>query len=68
MNFIQFHGLNVTAITRQFLTTNNVNVLDFPANRPGLNPIEQVWDKLQRRIRRNHEIHTVNNLAAALQA
>ena len=77
--FIQFHGLNVTymndnarphsaAITRQFVATNNVNVLDWHANRPDLNPIELVWDELERRVRRNHEIHTVNKLAAALQA
>ena len=50
--FIQFHGPNVTfmddnarphsaAITRQFLATNNVNVLDWPANSHDLNPIEQ---------------------------
>ena len=50
--FIQFHGPNVTfmhdnarphsaAITRQLLTTNNVNVLDWPGNSPDLNPIEQ---------------------------
>ena len=77
--FIQFHGPNVNfmgdnarphsaAITRQFLATNNVNVLDWPTNSPALNPIEQVWDELGRRVRRNHAIHTVNDLAAALQA
>ena len=77
--FIQFHGKNVTfmhdnahphlaAITRQFLETNNVNVLDWPANSPQLIPIEQVWDELGRHVRRNHAIHTENDLAAALQA
>ena len=51
---IQFHGPNVTfmndnarphsaTITRQFLVTNNVNVLDWPANSPDLNPI--VWEE-----------------------
>ena len=74
--FIQFHGPNVTfmhdnarphsaAITRQFLATNNVNALEWPANSPNLNPIEQVWVELGRRVRRNHAIHTVNDLAAA---
>ena len=37
-------------------------------NSPDLNPIEQVWDKLGRRVRRNHTTHTVNDLAAAVQA
>ena len=77
ISFIQFHGPNVTfmhdnvrthlaAITRQFLTTNNVNVLDWPANSPDLNLMEQVSDELGRRVRRNHAIHTVNDLAATL--
>ena len=32
------------------------------------NPLEQVWDKLGHHARRNHALHTVNDLAAALQA
>ena len=56
------------AITRQFLATNIVNVLDWPANDPDLNPIEQVWNELGSRVRRNHAINTVNDLAAVLQA
>ena len=77
--FIQFHGPSVTfmqdnarphsaAITRQFLATNNVDVLDWPANGPDINPIEQVCDELGRHVQRNHAIHTVSDLAEALQA
>ena len=77
--FIQFHGPNATfthdnalphsaAIIRQFLAINNVNVLGWHANSPDLNPIEQIWDELRRRVRRNHAIHTVNDFAAAVQA
>ena len=71
--FIQFHGLNVTfmhdnphsaAINGQFLATNN----DRPAKSPNFKAIEQVWDELGRRVRRNHAIHTINELVAALQA
>ena len=73
--FIQFHVTfmhdnarpHSAAITRQVLATN-VNVLDWSTNSPDLNPIEQVWDEFGRRVRRNHAIHTVNDLAAALQA
>ena len=76
---IQFNGPNVTfmqdnarphstEMTRQFLATNKVNVLDWPVNSPGFNPIVQVCDELGGRVRRNHAIHTVNDLAAALQA
>ena len=77
--FIQFHGPNDTfmhdnacphsaTITRQFLATNNISVLGWSENSPNLNPIEQVWDELGNRIQRNHAIHTVNDLAEALQA
>ena len=41
---------------------------EWPANSPDPNPIEQVWDELGRCVRRNHAIHTVNDLAVALQA
>ena len=56
------------AKTMQFLATNDVNVLDWSVNRPNLNPIEQVWYELGHRVRRNHAIHSVNDLAAALEA
>jgi ABC-type cobalamin/Fe3+-siderophores transport system ATPase subunit len=77
--FIQLRGQNVTfmhdnarphtaAITRQFLATNSVNILDWPANSLDLNPNKHIWNELGRCVRRNHAIHTVNDIAAALQA
>ena len=37
-------------------------------NSPDRNLIEQVWDELGHHVRRNHAKHTVNDLAAAVQA
>ena len=36
--------------TRDFLQQNNVNVINWPALSPYLNPIEHLWDKIQRRL------------------
>ena len=36
--------------TRDFLQQNNVNVMNWPALSPDLNPIEHMWDEIQRRL------------------
>ena len=38
--------------TVQILQANNIRMLDWPACSPDLNPIEHLWDEIDRRIRR----------------
>ena len=35
-----------------YLNANNVNVVNFPPKSPDLNIIENIWDELNRRVRR----------------
>uniref|UniRef100_A0AAZ3PK32 Tc1-like transposase DDE domain-containing protein n=1 Tax=Oncorhynchus tshawytscha TaxID=74940 RepID=A0AAZ3PK32_ONCTS len=50
-----------------FLHDRNVSVLPWPAKRPDLNPIEHVWDLLDRRVRaRAIPPRNVRELAGAL--
>ena len=61
--FLRQHGPHLTfqqdnarphnaRVVQQFMNENEIEVLPWPANSPDLNPIEHVWDEMERRLRR----------------
>ena len=54
--------------TTAYLNANNVNVVDFPPKSPDLNIIENIWDELNRRVKRTGAIPTtLNQLRAKIR-
>ena len=47
--------------TTTYLNANSENVVDFPPKSPDLNIIENIWDELNRRVRRTGAIPTTLN-------
>lgn len=54
--FMQDNARPHTAnITRRFFQRHAIRLLNHPANSPDLNPIEHIWDEMERRLRRREE-------------
>ncbi|GMF33884.1 unnamed protein product [Phytophthora fragariaefolia] len=60
-------SIHTSARTKDFFADQEVKVLDWPSNSPDLNPIENLWSIMSRRVYRNgRQFDRVSDLKAAL--
>jgi hypothetical protein len=57
---------HTAGVNKRYLQNKNVNVLDWPAQSPDLNPIENLWNELDRRLKRR-ACNTENELFEVLK-
>lgn len=61
-------SIHVSAETRRWLNSNNIDVLDWPACSPDLNPIENIWGHLARAIyAENKQYESIAELKKAIK-
>lgn len=61
-------SIHTAGHTRQFLRERNIPLLDWPACSPDLNPIENLWGWLARRVYSNgKQFANVNDLKSAIR-
>uniref|UniRef100_A0A0N7ZCW1 Tc1-like transposase DDE domain-containing protein n=1 Tax=Scylla olivacea TaxID=85551 RepID=A0A0N7ZCW1_SCYOL len=51
---------------REFMVKNNIRVLNWPGNSPGLNPIENAWHVMKTKLKSSHP-SSIKNLTEELK-
>ena len=60
--------IHTSRATKEWLRTNKIATIDWPANSPDLNPIENIWKLLKDNIQKHEDFpRTVNELKIALR-
>lgn len=62
-------AIHVSRETKAWCSSNGVTLMDWPARSPDLNPIENLWGILVRKVyRNNRQFETVAELKTAIEA
>jgi len=53
-------------IVKKYFNENGINLLKWPSQSPDLNPIEHLWDKIERKLRK-YQISSLDGLGKSLR-